>query len=215
MIRAGRVRLNGTPRRDPETPVSLGRDRIEVDGREVCAAAKSYWMLNKPRGVVTTAADEKGRDTVYAYMPKHATWLAPVGRLDKASEGVLLMTNDSEWAARITAPESHVDKTYHVHIAAVPGEALVEKVMRGVCVEGGEILQAKRVEILRRGEKNSWLTVVLDEGKNRQIRRMFEAMGIAVLRLVRVAIGTVELGDLAKGQCRELTAGERRALGIS
>jgi 23S rRNA pseudouridine2605 synthase len=212
MIRAGRVRLNGTARRDPEAPVAMGRDRIEVDGRVIGAAARAYWMMNKPRGVVTTASDEKGREIVYAYLPHDVPWLAPVGRLDQASEGLLLLTNDSEWAARITAPQSHVEKTYHVQIDIVAGSAIIDKLRAGVRVPSGEILRAKRAETLRQGEKNSWLVVVLDEGKNRQVRRMFEALGIKVLRLIRVAIGSLQLGDLPKGKCRELTREERHML---
>src|ERR1700675_1945451 len=105
LIRAGRVRLNGQARRDPETPVRLERDRIEVDHRIVGEEAKLYLMLNKPRGVVTTASDEKGRDTVYSYLSADLPWVAPVGRLDKASEGLLLLTNDSEWAASVAGPK--------------------------------------------------------------------------------------------------------------
>jgi 23S rRNA pseudouridine2605 synthase len=192
--------------------VVLGRDRIEVDGQPVLAAAKSYWMLNKPRGVVTTASDEKGRETVYAYLPQDKGWLAPVGRLDKASEGLLLLTNDSAWAATVTAPEAHVDKTYHVQIDAVADSLLLERLRRGVRGESGEVLAVKGVEILRRGEKNSWLAIVLDEGKNRHIRRMLEALGIGVLRLVRVAIGPLKLGTLPKGKSRQLTSEEIGAL---
>lgn len=212
LIRAGRVRLNGAARRDPETPVALDRDRIDVDGREIRPAEKTYWMLNKPRGVVTTAADERGRETVYAYLPANQPWLAPVGRLDKASEGLLLLTNDSAWAARITTPESHVDKTYHVQISEVAGRRLLEKLRRGVRVISGETLSVKNAEVLRTGDKSSWLVIVLDEGKNRQIRRIFEALGIEVLRLVRVAIGNLQLGDLPKGKCRQLSLDEIRAL---
>ena len=212
MIRAGRVRLNGTARRDPEAPVAMGRDRIEVDGRVIGAAARAYWMMNKPRGVVTTASDEKGREIVYSYLPHDVPWLAPVGRLDQASEGLLLLTNDSEWAARITAPQSHIEKTYHVQIDIVAGSAIIDKLRAGVRVPSGEILRAKRAETLRQGEKNSWLVVVLDEGKNRQIRRMFEALGVKVLRLIRVAIGSLQLGGLSKGKCRELTREERHML---
>jgi 23S rRNA pseudouridine2605 synthase len=212
LIRAGRVQLNARPQRDPEAPVSLPRDRITVDGQAIGAAAKIYWILNKPRGTVTTASDEKGRETVYAHIPKELSWLGPVGRLDKASEGLLLLTNDSEWAARITLPESHLNKTYHVQIAAVPDAALLEKIKNGVRAEDGDLLRAKSVEILRHGEKNSWLVVVLDEGKNRQIRRIFEALGIEVLRLIRVAIGPLVLGDLPKGQSRALTQGEKGIL---
>ena len=210
LIRAGRVRLNGAVPRDPETPVALSRDRIEVDGSAVRPAAKVYFMLNKPRGVVTTASDEKGRETVYACLPDDADWLAPVGRLDKASEGLLLLTNDSAWAAFVTSPESHVDKTYHVQIDALADTALLEKLRRGVRGEGREALRVKSAEILRQGEKNSWLVIVLDEGKNRQIRRILDALGIEVLRLVRVAIGNLQLGDLPKGKCRQLTAANLR-----
>jgi 23S rRNA pseudouridine2605 synthase len=214
LIRGGRVRLNGAVRRDPEAPVALGRDRIEIDDAEIRAAAKSYWMLNKPRGVVTTASDERGRKTVYAYFPPNQPWLAPVGRLDKASEGLLLLTNDSGWAARITSPENHVDKTYHVQISAAADSGLIEELRRGARASNGEILRVKSAEILRHGEKTSWLVIVLDEGKNRHIRRMFEALGIEVLRLVRVAIGDLELGDLPKGHCRQLTPQEVRSVAL-
>jgi 23S rRNA pseudouridine2605 synthase len=212
LILAGRVELNGKTQRDPEAPVSLPRDRITVDGQAIGTAAKIYWMLNKPRGVVTTASDEKGRETVYAHVPKELPWLAPVGRLDKASEGLLLLTNDSEWAAMITSPESHLDKTYHVQIAAVPDEALLEKIRKGIRAADGDLLRAKGAEILRHGEKNSWLVVVLDEGKNRQIRRIFESLRIEVLRLIRVAIGPLALGDLPKGKSRSLMPAEKGIL---
>lgn len=175
LARASRVTVNGAVSRDPETPVRLGLDRIEINGRLVRGPAKAYWMLSKPRGVLTTASDEHGRETVYAYLPQGVPWLAPVGRLDKASEGLLLLTNDSAWAARITAPESHIDKTYHVHVGAVADAALLEELRKGVRIESGEVLRVKTAEILRRGEKNSWLTIVLVEGKNRHIRRTLEA----------------------------------------
>lgn len=210
-IRAGRVRVNGVVRRDIETPVRLGRDEIEVDGRGVAAKAFIYWMVNKPRGIVTTAEDEKGRETVYALLPKSVPWMGPVGRLDKASEGLLLLTNDTEWAARITAPESHVEKKYAVQIGAVADETLLRKLEAGV-MDGGESLRATRAQLVRAGEKNSWIEIVLEEGKNRQIRRMLEGCGVEVLRLIRVAIGGVELGTLAKGEARELTAGEIQLL---
>ena len=121
LIRGGRVRVNGVVRKNAETPVHIGKDRVEIDGRRIGESEKIYLMLNKPRGVVTTASDERGRETIYdclnAALGKDFAWVAPVGRLDKASEGLLLITNDSEWAARITAPEMKVDKTYHVQVA--------------------------------------------------------------------------------------------------
>jgi 23S rRNA pseudouridine2605 synthase len=216
LIRAGRVSLNGKVRRDPETPVSGKRDQIAVDGKVVEAQGKIYLMMNKPRGVVTTAADEKGRETVYTLLNadggKSPAWLAPVGRLDKASEGLLLLTNDSEWAAHITAPETHLDKNYHVQVGTVVDEEYLHALVRGVKAKDGEVLRAKQARRLRAGEKNCWLELILDEGRNRQIRRMMEAMGVEVLRLVRVAIGPLQLGDLAKGEHRALTTDEKRML---
>jgi 23S rRNA pseudouridine2605 synthase len=210
LIATGQVRLNGAVRRDAEASVVAGRDKIEVNGRLIEAAERSYWMLNKPRGVVTTASDEKGRATVYDFVQRDA-WLAPVGRLDKASEGLLLLTNDSEWAARVLEPSGHVPKTYHVQIATVADASLLEALRKGFR-DGSELLRATSVRELRRGKKNSWLEIVLDEGKNRQIRRMLDALGVAVLRLVRVAVGGLELGTLAKGEARKLTAAEKTAV---
>jgi 23S rRNA pseudouridine2605 synthase len=219
LIREGRVSLNGTVRRNPETPVAGTQSRIAVDGKAVESQPKIYWMMNKPRGVVTTAADEKGRKTVYTLLvadknvrQENAPWVAPVGRLDKASEGLLLLTNDSQWGARIAAPETHLDKTYHVQVNAVPDDEFVQTLTRGVNTKDGEVLCAKQARLLRAGEKNCWLEIVLDEGKNRQIRRMMEGLGVEVLRLLRVAIGPLQLGDLAKGEHRALTGDEKRML---
>ncbi len=211
LIRNGHVRLNGATERDPEARVRPGIDRIDVDGCAVQAQAHLWLMLNKPRGVVTTASDEKGRATVYDCLPPGLPWVAPVGRLDKASEGLLLLTNDSEWGARIAAPETHLDKTYHVQVAGLVDAALIERLVRGIRADD-EFLRAKRAQVLRHGERNSWVVVVLDEGKNRQIRRMFDGLGIEILRLVRVAIGPLAMGTLAKGACRPLAAEEKRML---
>jgi 23S rRNA pseudouridine2605 synthase len=211
LIRDGRVSLNGKVQRDPEAPVSGSPDQISVDGKLAEPQEKIYLMLNKPRGMVTTASDEKGRETVYAALHEKP-WIAPVGRLDKASEGLLLLTNDSEWGARIAAPETHLEKTYHVQVATVADEEFIQVLVRGVKARDGEVLGAKQVRRLRSGQKNCWLEIVLDEGKNRQIRRMIEAMRVEVLRLVRVAIGPLQLGDLSKGEHRALTVDEKRML---
>ena len=212
LIAAGRVKLNGTLPHDPETPVHIGKDRIEMDSQPVEGSSKIYLALNKPRGVVTTAADEKNRETAYAYLPEGLPWIAPVGRLDKASEGLLLLTNDSEWAARITAPETHLDKTYHVQISAIGDEKMLQSLRNGIRTSDGEFLRLKNVRVLRQGERHSWLEIVLDEGKNRHIRRMLAELRIEVLRLVRVAIGPLTLGDLSKGATRALEQEEKQAL---
>jgi 23S rRNA pseudouridine2605 synthase len=215
LIRAGRVTLNRAVRRDPESPVRPGRDRIEVDGCPLAASPRVYLILNKPRGIVTTADDEKGRNTVYSFLDKNLPWVAPVGRLDKASEGLLLLTNDSEWAARILAPKTHLDKTYHVQISGPAGPELLAKLVNGVSTDDGDFLRAKNARIVRSGGATTWLEVVLDEGKNRHIRRMLAQLGIEVLRVLRIAIGPLTLGTLPKGACRPLTSAEKHSLDAS
>lgn len=202
--------MNGKVHRDPEFPVREA-DRIALDAQDIASAEKIYLILNKPRGTVTTAADEKGREMIYACLPPGLPWLAPVGRLDKASEGLLLLTNDSEWAARVTDPASHLEKTYHVQVATRAVENLVPRLMKGISSQG-ELLCARRAALLRAGEKNCWFEIILDEGRNRHIRRMFDAIGIEVLRLVRVAIGPLSLRDLPKGESRSLRAEEKKML---
>jgi 23S rRNA pseudouridine2605 synthase len=205
-IKAGRVSVNGSIIRDPERRTNPERDKILVDGQVVRSETKIYLMLNKPRGLVTTASDEQGRGTVFECLDGYP-FVSPVGRLDKASEGLLLFTNDTQWAARITEPAGHIDKTYHVQVNCLADESFVQRMEAGL-EEQGELLKAKRVRILRHGEKNSWLEVVLDEGKNRHIRRLLEKLGVEVLRLIRVSIGKLDLGNLQKGQVRKLTAQE-------
>jgi 23S rRNA pseudouridine2605 synthase len=207
-IEQGRVSVEGRIVRDPETPVALTQQHIAVDGRPLSAVERCYVMLNKPRGLVTTVSDERGRDTVYRCLDGAGLpWLAPVGRLDKASEGLLLLSNDSQWAARITDPQSGPAKTYHVQVDTIPDASLLARLVNGIEVEG-EWLRATSATLLRTGGKNSWLELVLHEGRNRQIRRLLAEFDIGVLRLVRVAIGSLLLGTLPKGQWRALTADE-------
>ena len=223
LIRAGRVTLNERIVRDQERPARMPQDRIEVDGSPLDKQPAIYLIMNKPRGVVTTASDEKRRKTVYDLLEPGLPWVGPVGRLDKASEGLLLLTNDPEWAARVTEPVSHLDKKYHVQVDCVADDDLLKRITRGYAVETSvgresferepaEPLRVKRARLLRHGDKNSWLEITLDEGKNRQIRRLLEAQGVQVLRLVRVSIGPLELGDLKKGSVRRLTAEEKKDL---
>src|SRR5207342_1013888 len=212
-IRAGRVSVDGRIVRDPEFPTIAGRHRIAVDGNALDApATRVHLMLNKPRGLVTTARDERDRDTVYrCFDGADLPWIAPVGRLDKASEGLLLFSNDPAWAAHITDPATGPDKRYHVQVDRHPDDDTLAAFADGIESEG-ERLHAKSVELLRAGDRTAWLDIVLDEGRNRQIRRLLAAFDFEVLRLVRVAIGPLELGDLAKGAWRPLTETEVAAL---
>jgi 23S rRNA pseudouridine2605 synthase len=208
LIRAGRVTVAGRMVKDIETWVDIEDAGIAVDGKPVAAEASVYLMLNKPRGLVTTRHDPEGRPTVFDCLKgfDHAH-LSPVGRLDKASEGLLLFTNDTLFANALMDPQTHVSKTYHVQADSVVGEEPLRALVRGV-MHDGEMLAAKKASKLRAGDKNSWLEIELDEGKNRQIRRMLEVLDIATLRLIRVAIGNLALGELEKGAVRPLTAEE-------
>ncbi|MDP9082465.1 MAG: rRNA pseudouridine synthase [Pseudomonadota bacterium] len=204
-VRAGRVQVNGRVVWDAEFPVRQGVDKIRVAGLDATPAARLVLMLNKPRGLVTTAKDERDRATVYDCLKGAGLpWLAPVGRLDKASEGLLLFTNDPAWAAGITDPESGPSKTYQVQIDRLPDPALLENLERGALVDGDR-LKVVSACCVRIGTKNSWLQIVLDEGRNRQIRRLLAAFDVSVVRLVRVAIGPLSLGELGKGQWRILS----------
>lgn len=213
-VRAGRVRVDGRVVTDPEFGIGLDAAGIEMDGRPLASVEHRYLMLNKPRGLVTTARDERGRDTVYSCLEDvDAGWIAPVGRLDKASEGLLLFTSDPAWAAHVASPESGPPKTYHVQVGALPDAALLSALQEGI-EDAGERLRAASASMLRQGQRNAWLQVVLDEGRNRQIRRLLSAFDVEVLRLVRVGIGPLVLGDLPKGKTRELSAAEVAALAV-
>jgi 23S rRNA pseudouridine2605 synthase len=160
---------------------------------------------------VTTRDDPHGRATIYDCLRDASLpFVAPVGRLDKASEGLLLLTNDSRWSSRLLDPVSHVDKTYHVQVRTTDPASLVDRVAAGVAEQAtGERLDVKSISLLRTGSRSgAWFEIVLDEGKNRQLRRIFAEVGVSVDRLVRVAIGSLQLGDLAKGAWRMLRADE-------
>lgn len=205
--------MDGRVVRDPERPVAPGA-RIAIDGEALREAVPVHLALNKPRGLVTTTSDEQGRDTVYrCFDGAGLPWVAPVGRLDKASEGLLFFCNDPAWAARITDPATGPDKTYHVQVDTIPDASLLAALVAGVGAGESEgVLRAKAATLLRTGTRTAWLEIVLDEGRNRHIRRLLEAFDIGVLRLVRTAIGDVALGDLAKGAWRLLTPAELSSL---
>lgn len=207
LVVAGRVTLDGRTVCDPETPTTAG-SRISVDGAPLVAREHLYVMLNKPRGLVTTAQDERARATVYACLQgADLPWLAPVGRLDKASEGLLLLTNDTAFAAALTDPARHVAKVYHVQVSPPPMATALDAMREGVSCEG-ELLRVADARPLRIGSRTAWLEIALEEGRNRHLRRLATALGLSVLRLVRVAVGCLPLGDLRKGQWRHLAAVE-------
>jgi len=214
LITEGRVRVDGRVVRNVAARVDPGRARIIVDGQPVVAERKVYLMLNKPRGLVTTRDDPHERATVYDCLEGlDLPFIAPVGRLDKASEGLLLMTNDTRWAQRVLDPASNVEKVYHVQIDRLPDERMLERLQAGMVLDG-ERLVAKSASLLRAGARNAWLEVILNEGKNRQIRRLLGTVGAEVLRLVRIEVGGVRLGDLPRGAVRHLTPAEKGMLDI-
>lgn len=217
IVREGRVTVDGRRITDPTAWVDVETARIAVDGKAVATETPVYFMLNKPRGLVTTRHDPEGRPTVYDCLKGlDATHLSPVGRLDKASEGLLLFTNDTTFAQALLDPETHLPKIYHVQIDRQPDDGLFAAMRDGV-THAGDRLSALDARLIRAGDRNAWIEVTLDEGKNRQIRRILEALGIECLRLVRVAIGGLPLGELEKGAVRPLTPEEvdglRRQMG--
>ena len=210
-IRSGRVRVNGRPQTDPETWVDLDRDRITVNGRPLSAGRKVYLLLYKPKGYLTTWRDPQGRPTVYDLLGKMRHWIFPVGRLDLDTSGLLLMTNDSEFAELVTNPEYHVPKTYLVKTATQLSDEQVAALRRGVELKDGLTRPAEVVR-LRDSSGRTFLELTITEGRNRQVRRMVEAVGSKVLKLVRTAIGPVRIGRLEIGKWRELTPAEVQAL---
>lgn len=212
IIREGRVTVNGRPCSDGDFPVDLRRVRIAVDGVEIRRLDRVYLVLNKPQGLVTTTSDEQGRDTVYScFLDSGLPRVFPVGRLDRASEGLLLFTNDTTWADGITDPRRRLEKIYHVQVGCLPSEPFFQKLRTGVQDEG-EFLRVREVRAVRSGTRNSWLELTLTEGRNRHIRRMMQSLGVDVLQLVRIQVGAVQLGGLAKGTWRHLTPDEVESL---
>lgn len=215
-IEEGKVKVNGKKVIQADKWVSLDSE-IEIEDSSITQEDSNsqvkteVYLLNKKRGWVTTRSDEKNRDTVYSNPTLAAKWLIPVGRLDQASEGLLLFTNDTQLSHRLCAPETHLTKVYHVQTTGKPNPEVLSKLEAGVSVDG-YTTQSSKWKIIRSGKKNSWLEVHLTEGRNRQIRKMLESFGMNVLRLIRIKIGTLELGDLAKGECRALTPNEIASL---
>lgn len=210
-IRAGEVCVDGRVVTDPLTWVDLGRQRITRQGQAPAPTAHLTLALHKPTGIVTTRQDERGRRTVYDLLPPGLPWIFPVGRLDADSEGLLILTSDSDLSVRLTDPEHHVPRTYHVTVRGRPSPETVERLRQGITLADGPTRSAG-VELLREEGKGCVLKMVLTEGRNRQIRRMLDAVGHPVVRLVRMAIGAFELGDLPAGASRILNDADRARL---
>ena len=210
LVSGGRVTVDGRVVRDPSLRVDMRRARIAVDGEAVQARQRVYLMMNKPAGYVTTTSDERGRRTVHELIPDGTPRVNAVGRLDLQSEGLLLFTNDTRWADRILDPATHTDKVYEVRLSRALDRSDLESVIAGVDAGRGEVLSFKAVSPMERGP--DWWEIVLDEGRNRQIRRVLESVGYDVIRLIRTAIGSVRLGSLPSGAVRALEAHETRSL---
>jgi 23S rRNA pseudouridine2605 synthase len=211
-IGAGRVRVNGRIVEDPDCWVDPDHDRITLDGKPLRKAAKTYLLLYKPKGYLTTYRDPEGRPTVYDLVEAAGSWLAPVGRLDLDTSGLLLLTNDTDFAERVMNPEHKVAKTYLVKAATRLSEEQLEQLRRGVELADGPTRPAE-VRRVRDSAKYTFVELTITEGRNRQVRRMIEAVGSKVLKLVRVAIGPIRIEDLPIGKWRLLTPEEVRALG--
>lgn len=207
MIWAGQVRVNGQTRLDPQFAVVPETAKIEMNQEPVSQAEPQTFMLYKPRGYVTTRSDEKGRATVFSLLRMTDVHLISVGRLDWATSGLLLLTNDTRLAERLTNPENRVRRTYLVSVRGLVTEAKVER-LRGGIEDDGEVLRVDGLELRKASSKESHLTLHLTEGKNREVRRLFKAIGHEVTKLKRVAFGQLELGGLQPGEYRELSEAE-------
>jgi 23S rRNA pseudouridine2605 synthase len=206
-IRDGRVRVNGRISRDPAHPVVPERVQIEVDGIPHAREAWRTILFHKPRGAVTTRRDPEGRETVFDVLGDAARGLVAVGRLDRASSGLLLLTTDTQLANLITDPRSSIPKVYIVSVRGRVREEACARLTEGLKI-GGEQLRATAVRLRKASGRESHLTVELREGKNREIRRLFEALGHEVTSLKRVSIGPLQLGNLAPGKWRQVSATE-------
>lgn len=212
LLRAGEVKVNGRVVTTLGTKADPTRDEIRVSGRLISAdAPRIYLLLHKPAGYVTTTHDPEGRPTVLDLIPKLKDRVFPVGRLDWDTSGLLLLTNDGELTHFLTHPSSQVPRTYQAKVEGIPDPAALQKLARGIMLEGRPTLPAK-VRLLRKGPKHAWLEITLTEGRNRQVRRMCEKIGHPVRKLHRVAMGPLTLGELPPGRFRSLHEKERKLL---
>jgi 23S rRNA pseudouridine2605 synthase len=206
-IGAGRVKVNGKLIQTPDLWVDLGRDKVTLDNQLVKASEQIYLLLYKPTGYLTTFKDPEGRPTVYDLIQDAGRWVVPVGRLDLDTSGLLLLTSDTRFAERVTNPDYKVSKTYLVEASTLLAEAQLQQLRDGVLLSDGPT-QPAGVKHIRNSAKYSFIEITLQEGRNRQVRRMLEAVGSKVLKLVRTEIGGLRIGDLPIGRYRELTPAE-------
>lgn len=210
-IQQGRVKVNGRVVRDPDHWVESPKDVVHLDGRKVRDEKKVYVALNKPAGVVTSFGDNRSRPTVYDYLKDLDRWVFPVGRLDMDTSGLLIFTNDTEYGERLLQPEYETPKTYY---GKTDGVVTLDEYFRlayGLDIGRGETTGAAIVREVRTSGKYTWFELTITEGKNRQVRRMFEALGHVVLKLVRIRIGRLELGELPVGKSKVLSRQEALA----
>jgi 23S rRNA pseudouridine2605 synthase len=210
-IGGGRVRVNGRLIQTPDHWVDLERDEVTLDDKPIRAQKKIYLVLYKPKGYLTTFRDPDGRATVYDLLPDLGQWVVPVGRLDLDTSGLLLLTNDTQFAERIMNPEHKVAKTYLVKASTRLSDDQLDQLRQGVMLNDGLTLPAQ-VKRVRDSAKYSFVELTIREGRNRQVRRMLEAVNSKVLKLVRTAIGPLQINDLEMGKYRELTGDEVRGL---
>jgi 23S rRNA pseudouridine2605 synthase len=212
MITAGRLKVNGRIVRDPDVWVNPERDVFHFDGKRLTPARKIYLLFYKPKGVITSHGGPGERETIYAYLKDVKGWVSPVGRLDKDTSGLLLLTNDTEFAEFITSPESHVPKTYIAKLGGLMDDVTITKLAGGIEMKRGDYARPESVRRMEDRGKYTWLEIVLTEGKNREVRRMVEAVGFKVLKLVRTRIGRLTFEGLEVGKWRELTRAEIAAV---
>jgi 23S rRNA pseudouridine2605 synthase len=206
-IGAGRVKVNGTLVQTPDRWVDLERDRVTLDDKAVRAPKKIYLLLYKPKGYITTRKDPGGRPTVYDLLQDVGQWVVPVGRLDQDSSGLLLLTNDTAFAERVSNPENKVAKTYLVKASTLLSDEQLDRLGKGILLDDGPT-QPAEVQRVRNSARSTFLEITIREGRNRQVRRMIEAIGSNVRKLVRTEIGGLRIGNLPIGKYRELTAAE-------
>lgn len=211
-VLGGRVRVNGRVLRDPGCWVRPAEDVVQFDGRRLRPERRVYLALYKPRGVIVSHGDPAGRKTLYECLGQQSRWLSPVGRLDKDTSGLLLLTNDTEFAHWVASPESGVPKAYLAKVSGLMEDTVIARLAAGVRLKRGDEARPLAIRRVEDRRKYTWLEVVLSEGKNREVRRMVEAVGFKVLKLVRTAIGPLTLAGLEVGRSRPLSAAEVGAL---